>query len=114
MHTIILNSDDAANTYLTSMLEMIKSDLKFNTVLDTAESLADLGADVKKLLSTVPSVAFTEFREQFRTGNTMMFVSEEDSKNLEIWNDRNEDYQIAIFRYDGQPVGLFGKDVLSW
>jgi len=114
MHTIILNSDDAANTYLTSMLEMIKSDLKFNTVLDTAESLADLGADVKNLLSTVPSVAFTAFREQFSSGNTMMFVSDEDSKNLETWNDRNENFQIAVFRHDGQPVGVYGKAYLNW
>jgi hypothetical protein len=88
--------------------------LKFNTVLDTAESLAELGADVKNLLSTAPSVAFIAFRDKFRTGNTMMFVSDEDGKNLEIWNDRNEEFQIAIFRHDGQPVGLYGKDVLSW
>ena len=114
MHTIILNSDDAANIYLTSMLEMINSDLKFNTVLDTAESLAELGEDVKNLLSTAPSVAFIAFREQFRSGNTMMFVSDADSKNLETWNDRNEDFQIAIFRYDGQPVGLYGKADLNW
>jgi hypothetical protein len=59
-------------------------------------------------------VAFTAFRDQFRSGNTMMFVSEEESKNLEDWNDRNEDFQIAIFRHDGQPVGRYGKDVLSW
>lgn len=114
MHTIILKSEDAANIYMTAMLKFINSDLQFNTVSYTAESLADLGADVKKLLSKVPSVAFTEFREQFRTGNTMMFVSGEDSKNLEIWNDQNEEFQIAIFQNDGQPVGLFGKDVLSW
>ena len=114
MNTIILNADDSANSYLTVMLELINSDLKFNTVLDTAESLTELGKDVQDLLSTAPSVAFIAFRDQFRSGNTMMFVSDADSKNLETWNDRNEEFQIAIFRYDGQPVGLYGKADLNW
>lgn len=114
MNTIILNADDAANTYLTGMMDLINGDLKFNTVLDTAESLADLGKDLQELLSTTPSVAFNAFRNQFRNGSTMSFLSVEDGRKLEIWNDRNEDFQIAIFRFDGQPVGLYGKDVLSW
>ena len=114
MNTIILNAETAANTYLTVMMDLINGDMKYNTVLDTAESLAELGKDLQELLSTTPSVAFNAFRNQFRSGSTMCFVSEEISKNLEIWNDRNEEYQIAIFRNDGQPVGLYGKDVLSW
>ena len=114
MNTIILNADDAANNYLTNMMGLINGDLKFNTVLDTAESLADLGRDLRELLSAVPTVAFNAFRDQFRSGSTMCFVSDEDGRNLETWNDRNEEFQIAIFRNDGQPVGLYGKDVLSW
>lgn len=114
MNTIIINSDDAASTYLNVMLETINSDLKFNTVLDTAESLADLGNDIKNLLSTAPSVAFNAFREHFRNGSTLCFVSEEDGRKLEAWSTRNEEFQIAIFRYDGQPVGLYGKADLNW
>jgi hypothetical protein len=114
MNTIILNADDAANIYLTGMMDLINGDLKFNTFLDTAESLTELGKDIKELVSESPSVAFNAFRNQFRNGSTMSFLSVEDARKLEVWNDRNEDFQIAIFRNDGQPVGLYGKDVLSW
>lgn len=114
MKTIILDADDAATNYLNIMLEHINSDLKYNTVLDTAESLSELGKNVKDMTSTTHEVAFNSFREQFLYGSTMMLLSEEDGRNLQLWNDRNEDYQIAIFRHDGKPVGLYKKDVLNW
>jgi hypothetical protein len=76
MNTIILNSETAANQYRDIKLELITHDIGFNPPLDIAKDITELGNDLQKMLSTVDSVAYLAFREQFRTGCTFCFVSE--------------------------------------
>jgi hypothetical protein len=114
MNTIILNSETAANQYRDIKLELITHDIGFNPSLDIAKEISELGKDLLELLSTEASVAYLAFRDQFRTGCTFCFVSEEDAKKLEAWDKNNEKYQIAVFDNEGCPVGLYRKDVIAW
>lgn len=112
MNTIIIKAEEAANRYFSVMLETIICNASRNNLLDNAKELIQLGEDIKNLLSPVSS--FNAFLEEFRTGMTMCFLTSEEGKKLQDLDDRNENFQIVVFRANGQPVGLYGKDVLCW
>jgi len=114
MNTIIINAETAANQYRDLQLELLTHDLKYMSPLEVAKDITQLGNELQELLSPISSVAFSAFREQFRTGCTLCFVSQENGEKLEAWDHKNEDFQIAVFTNEGRPVGVYGKDVLSW
>lgn len=111
---IIVDSEVAANQYRDVHIELSVSDLKYMSPLETADNIARLGKDLQGLLSPESKVAYDAFLYQFKSGGTMMLVSNEDADQLEKWENDNDDFSIAVFRPDGTPVGLYTKADIAW
>jgi hypothetical protein len=54
------------------------------------------------------------FRGELAAGNTMMMLSSKEFDTLEAWSFAKEDFQIAIFREDGSPVGVIKSSEANW
>lgn len=111
---IIVNSEVAAEQYRDVHLDLLVQDLKYTDPLQVANDLVQIGKDLLGLLSSESKVAYEAFLYQFKSGGTMMLVSNEDSDLLEKWENDNEDFSIAVFRPDGTPVGLYTKADIAW
>ena len=111
---IIIDSEVAANQYRDVHIDLLVSDLKYTNPYQAANDIAQLGKDLLGLVSTDSKVAYEAFLYQFKSGGTMMLVSNEDADLLEKWDNENEDFSIAVFRPDGTPVGLYTKADIAW
>jgi len=111
---IIIDSEVAAGQYRDVYLELLVQDLELTEPLETADNIARLGKDLQGLLSVESKVAYEAFLYQFKSGGTMMLVSNEDADRLEKWNDDNEEFSIAVFKPNGTPVGLYSKEDIAW
>lgn len=112
--TLILNAEQMVITYRETMMEHLNAcqddehPEEFGAeVITFGQALVDMSSkDVKRALAV--------FRRELRAGFTTMMLSEEEFMQLERWYDDEEEYQVAIFREDGSPVGLLVKDDLNW
>ena len=111
---IIIDSEVAAGQYRDVHIELFVSDLQYVAPIETADNIARLGKDLQGLLSPSSQVAYEAFLYQFKSGGTMMLVSNEDADLLEKWENDDEDFSIAVFKPDGTPVGLYTAADIAW
>lgn len=116
-NTIIVTQTEAARAYFDCMMDHLtitREELHFKEFSDDFLTLA---TEVSKLMSRGGTfhraVAHEQFAELFRIGSTMMLVPNE-METLEKWADNNEDFQLAVFTDEGEPIGVFKNEQVTW
>ena len=83
-------------------------------IREYASDLIRLGEEIKGMLSINSQVAPAMFRKLFSEGATMMMLENKDFEQLEKWHENGEDFNVVVFRQNGDPVGLFTKEQVVW
>ena len=113
-NTVIVSAEQAATSYNEAMIEHLYHDRKYMAIGEYASDLIRLGEEIKGMLSTSSQVAPGTFRKLFSEGATMMMLESEDFEQLEKWHENGEDFNVVVFRENGDPVGLFTKEHVVW
>jgi hypothetical protein len=113
-HTIILNSDQMIARYKETMLEHLTATQDDILPHEFAEDVISFGSTLKSLCSKNNEVALAYFRQEMGAGFTLMMVPDEEFEKMEQLYKAGEDYQVALFREDGSPIGLLQKRDMTW
>lgn len=113
-NTIIITVEDATKQFVDTMIDMINADLKEIYIEDSINDIAQLAEDSRALISEDNVICFDKFREMFKAGFTMNLLKADEFEQIDIWVHNSEQFQIAIFRNDGTPVGVVPGDSVSY
>ena len=113
-NTLITNAEDMIVLYRESMMDFLNDTQGDQSVEDFARDLINLGRTLSNLSSKIPSTSLIAFKDELAAGYTMTMLSGKEFDQLEAWSVAGEDFQIAIFREDGSPVGVVQKKETSW
>lgn len=113
-NTLILTAEALVARYRETMLDYLVTSQNDVHPSEFADDIIQLGRTIKSLVSTDVGVAFKAFREEFRGGYTMMFLSSIEFDQIDVWVRDEEDFQIAIFREDGSAVGVLKSDDINF
>ena len=113
-NTLILTAEALIARYQETMLEHLVDSQNDVHPSEFADDIIQLGKTIKSLASTDANVAFKAFQQDFRGGYTMMFLSNIEFDQIDGWVRDEEDFQIAIFRKDGSPVGVLKSSDINF
>jgi len=113
-NTLIANADMMIIRYREAMMDFLNDTQGDKSVEDFARDLVDLSRAIQNLSSKAFNTALIAFKDELAAGYTMMMFDHEEFDQLEAWSAAGEDFQIAIFREDGSPVGVVQKKETSW
>ena len=113
-NTLIANAEDMTSHYQEAMMDFLNDTQGDQSTLDFAEDLIRLGRTLRDLSSSNLNTALSMFREELATGHTMMMLGSKEFDQLEAWSKAGEDFQIAIFKENGFPVGVIKKEHINW
>ena len=113
-NTLITTAEQMTQRFQEAMMDFLNDTQGDQCVNDFARDLIRLGRTLQELSSCDARVALPAFRGELAAGNTMMMLSNEEFHTLEAWSFAKEDFQIAIFRGDGSPVGVIKSSEANW
>jgi hypothetical protein len=112
-NTILVNTDVAVRRFADQMMEYLDDTFDGLHVENLADDLMDLGTRLRRLTSLSDSTALLAFRTEFKE-SIANFVSMDTLKELEKYERTGEEFQIALFRENGSPLGLVFMDSINW
>jgi hypothetical protein len=111
---LIANAEDMVSHYQEAMMDFLNDTQGDQSTVDFAQDLTRLGKTLLDLSANYPSTALPAFRQELGAGHTMMMFGSKDFDQLEAWSKAGEDFQIAIFRENGLPIGVIQKEYINW
>ena len=112
-NTLVVNRDEAVNSYLDSMMEHLRFSREDLHIQEFVTDLKQTSEDVSQMLSQDLETSRNAFRRAFRDGYTMMMLPEQ-IDTLEKWSRAGEDFQVVVFTAEGKPVGSFVNEEVQW
>lgn len=113
-NTIITTIESMTELYAESMREFIEAHRTDVSMAEYADDLADFALTLQRLTSKDATTQLDQLRKLTWSGCTMMMMQGEDMRALETWSKNQEDFQVAVFRESGNPVGVLQKERLEW
>ena len=113
-NVLVVTAEDLVVRYQAAMMDFLNDTQGDLSIDDFAEDLIRLGKTLQALDSPFSQVALPAFKGEFSAGSTIMMLSSKEFDQLEAWSVAEEDFQIAIFREDGSPVGVIKKSETNW
>lgn len=112
-NTIITTIESMTESYADSMGEFIEAHRTDVSLAEYADDLADFALTLQRLTSKDLTTQLNELRKMTQSGCTLMMLPD-DMDRLETWSRNQEDFQVAVFRASGNPVGVIHREQLEW
>lgn len=113
-NTLIVTAEDLITNYRSIMMEHLYVDQDAIGLNEFACDLETFSHTLRGLSNNNTVTALNTFKREFKSGSTLMLLADKDFNCLEKWNELKEDFQIAIFKDDGTPVGVVHMENISW
>lgn len=113
-NTVSVYQEEAVARFRESMMEYLSDVQSDTTVEEFITDLEIFNRDLKSINSQQASISLPAFKRLFSQGYTMMMMDPKEFDMLEDLSKNGEDFNVIIFRQDGEPVGLVSKEFLNW
>lgn len=110
MKNIIINAERSIEMFAKQSIIEMAEDRNVTEYL--ADDLIQLGKDIKALCSDDNVVALSTFKRLFRMGHTTHLLNADAFEELE--QAMHGDVQIVIFKKNGIPLGIVGKQDIDF